>query len=271
MQADESKMNDKSQREVICDDICKEIRGEFHKDRDGKVGVLLLHGFTSALDAVSGLLPTLDEMNIPYEMPVLRGHNATPDALRGVRATDWYEDALAALGKLCERVDIVVVVGLSMGGVVALNLCSEDHPYRNRICGCVTWAAALGFVNPLSWLAKPLALFVPTWRGQDSFNDAECRKNNHNYQKFPTKAFVELYDYAGRMRKELHHVTVPLCIIQSKLDQVVPWKMSQLIFREAGSAYCEWYSLSRSGHELGQDCEADTVFKLTAEFVRKWM
>ncbi len=246
-------------------------RGNFPVQKDGTVGVLLLHGFTSAIDAVSGLAPTLEKLRVPYEMPVLRGHNSQPEDLRGVTAEDWYDDGFAALAKLCERADKVIIVGLSMGGLVALNLCARKHVYSEKISGCVTWAAALGFCNPLSWLAKPLSLFVPMWKGQDSFNDAECRKNNRNYRKFPTKAFVELYDFAYRTRKLLVDVKVPICIIQSRLDQVVPYRMSGLIFEKAGTDYCEYHSLTRSGHELGQDCEADYVFELTETFIRKFM
>lgn len=246
-----------------------ESRGQFPAPQAGKTGVLLLHGFTSALSCVDGLLPSLDALGIPYEMPVLRGHNATPEALKGVRAQDWYDDALKALGVLCERVDQVIVIGLSMGGLVALNLCAQTHPLQNRICACVTWAAALGFVNKLAWLAKPLSHIFPMWKGQDSFVDPECRKKCQNYQTFPTKAFVELYDFAARTRQILADVKVPLCIIHSERDQVVPYATSGLLYQNAGSAYCERHTLHRSGHELGQDCEADTVFELTCDFIER--
>lgn len=247
-----------------------EIRGKFETSVKSKPGVLLLHGFTSALSAVSGLIPRLEKLNIPYEMPVLRGHNGVPTDLCGVTAEDWYEDAMAGLERLCARTEHVVVVGLSMGGLAALNLCAQNHKRRSNICGCVTWAAALGFCNPLSFMAKPLSLFVPMWRGQESFCDPECRKKNENYPKFPTKAFVELYDFASKTRKILGDVTVPMCIIHSKKDQVVPYKMSELIFNRAGSSYCERYSLEKSGHELGLDCEAETVFEITVGFVGKF-
>ncbi len=246
-------------------------RGTFKAVDGGKLGILLLHGFTSALDAVSGLIPTLENLGVEYEMPVLRGHNATPDALIGVTHKDWYDDAYAALEKLSQRAERIIVIGLSMGGVVALDLCAKDHPLKNKIVGCVTWAAALGFVNSLAWMAKPLSIFFKKWKGQDSFNDPECRKNNHNYQTFPTKAFVELYDYAHDMRKRLEDVEIPLRIIHSELDQVVPYKTSQLLYDSVCSPFCERYTLHKSGHELGQDCEADTVFELTADFIKKYM
>ena len=234
-----------------------------------KTGVLLLHGFTSSLAAVSGLTPILEANGMEYEMPVLRGHGAAPEALIGVRAQDWYDDAYAALEKLSQRVDKIVIVGLSMGGLTALQLCARTHELRPKIAACVTWAAALGFCNPLAWMAKPLSHFIKMWRGQDSFHDPECRKNNENYPVFPTKAFVELYDYAADTRKRLDDVEVPLCIIHSMRDQVVPYKTSKFLFDNAGGAFCERHSLARSGHELGQDCEASHVFELTMDFINR--
>ncbi len=245
--------------------------GEHPAALSGSFGVLLLHGFTSAPDAVSGLIPSLERMKLTYDMPILRGHNATPDALIGVKAKDWYDDAYKALGKLCEKVDHVFIIGLSMGGLVALNLCINTHDYSDKIAACITWAPALGFVNPLAWLAKPLSVLFKNWKGQDSFHDPECRKNNHNYKTFPTKAFVELYDYAAETNKRLQNLHKPLCIIHSAKDQVVPINNSRILLEKSASAYKEMHELTRSGHELGQDMEAETVFKLTADFIKSFM
>lgn len=235
----------------------------------GSLGVLLLHGFTSSLSAVNGILPRFEAAGLPYEMPVLRGHQGNPSDLEGVCAQDWYDDAFHALERLCRRVDRVVVVGLSMGGLVSLRLCAQSHECSQRLAGCVTWAPALGFCHPLAWMAKPLSRFIKTWRGQDSFRDPECRKHNENYATFPTSAFVALYDYAYETRRHLEKLNLPLCIIHSKRDQVVPYHTSRILFKQARSDYAELNTLLVSGHELGQDCEAETVFELTMDFVQK--
>ena len=259
-------------QETIQSEPENKSRGTFPEvNKDLSLGVLLLHGFTSSLDCVNGLVPELESRNIPYEMPVLRGHGQKPEALIGVKAGDWYADGLKAFDKLSERVDRIIVIGLSMGVLVALNLCVQDHPNRDKICGCVTWAAALGFCNPLAFLARPLSKFVKMWPGQDSFRDDECRKKCTNYPKFPADAFVELYDYAKDTRQILDKVKVPLCIIHSKRDQVVPYKTSELLYDRFSGDYVEHHALLRSGHELGQDCESETVFKLTCAFIERFV
>lgn len=236
-------------------------------DPNTTLGVLLLHGFTSALSAVNGLIPYLEAESIPYEMPILRGHGATPEALIGVKASDWYDDAFRALEKLAARVDKVAIAGLSMGGVTALQLCAKRHACRAKIAAVITWAPALAFVNPLSKLAVPLSHVVTFWRGQNSFCDAECRKKCDNYAYFPTKAFAELLHYAKETDGMLGEIEAPLCIIHSERDQVVPYKRSLRLFDEAGSRYCEMHALHRSGHELGMDCEAQRVFEISMDFI----
>jgi len=231
-------------------------------------GVLVLHGFTSSLDCVRGIAPYLAREGFDCEMPLLRGHGSRPEDLVGVVAQDWYEDSLLALERLASRVDAVVVLGLSMGGLMALNLCARPHAFRHKICACVTWAAALGFVNPLSRFVKYLSPVFRMWPSQESFNDAQCRKNNTNYRTFPTRTFGSLQAFARETRGILGDVSVPLCVIHSRRDQVVPHATAGLLFDSAASSHCVQHTLSRSGHELGQDCEAETVFALSMRFIR---
>jgi esterase/lipase len=49
-----------------------------------KLGALILHGLTSSLDCVNGLVPYMERNGIPYRMPVLRGHMTKAEDLIGV-------------------------------------------------------------------------------------------------------------------------------------------------------------------------------------------
>ncbi len=53
-----------------------------------RLGVLLLHGFTSSVRTVEGLVPRLEAAGLPYRMPVLRGHGTRYQDLAGVKAHD---------------------------------------------------------------------------------------------------------------------------------------------------------------------------------------
>ena len=232
-----------------------------------KVGVLLLHGFTSHLNTVNGLVPHLEKAGIDYEMPILRGHGTKYQDLKGVTARDWYEDAEAALLKLSERVDKVVVVGLSMGGLVSIEL---GIKHADKIAGLVTVAAALEFVDPLSRFSPAMAKVVKYWPSPESFHDKSLKVNCENYPKFATDAFVSLYDYSREMGDKLADLEVPISILQSKRDQIVKPESANLIYEGISSTHREilWYQ--ESGHEMMQDMEADKVLADIMEKVQRY-
>lgn len=235
--------------------------------RYDKVGVLLLHGFTSSVATVEGLVPHLEKRGIPHRVPVLRGHGTVYTDLAGVTAQDWYDDAEKALLDLSREVDRVVVVGLSMGGLMALNL-GIRHP--DKVAGVVTWAAALRFADPLSGLSPALAKVASTWPSPNAFNDESLKPRSRNYPRFMTDAFVSLLRFASETEKRLPQLTVPVCVLQSKKDTVVAPIAANLIYRDVSSEHREIHWFQRSGHEMGQDCEAEDVFATTLAYIDRF-
>ena len=234
-----------------------------------KLGVLVLHGFTSSLKTVDGLIPHLEQAGIPWRMPTLRGHGTRYQDLKGVKANDWYEDAKKALMELAQRddVDKVVVVGLSMGGLVALEL-GIHHP--EEVAGVATVAAALKFQDPLAGLTPVLSKVIPYWPSPESFNDPSRRVLKENYSKFATDAFVSLYQYAQKVKEDLPKLQVPIRVLQTKADTVVDPVSANLIYEGVSSAHREISWFLRSGHEMMQDMEADDVFEDLMEYITRF-
>jgi carboxylesterase len=233
-----------------------------------RIGVLLLHGFTSDVKTVTGIVPQLEQAGIPYEAPVLRGHGTRYQDLYGVTARDWYVDAERAMIKLWNKVDRIVVVGFSMGGLVALELAMR-HP--DKLSGIVTVAACLKYADPLSALTGVLSKVVKYWPMPETFSDPSVRSPElHNYPKMPTRTFAELYDYSQVVADRLHEVHVPIRVLQSKRDTVVAPESANIIYEKVSSPVREiiWYE--RSGHEMMQDVEKERVFDDIMEFVHRF-
>ena len=232
-----------------------------------KVGVLLLHGFTSSLDTVNGLIPYLEKEGIDFEMPVLRGHGTKFEDLAGKTAMDWYIDAEKALKVLYERVDTVIVMGLSMGGLLSIDL-GIHHP--EKIAGITTVAAALKFADPLSGLTPVLSKFIRFWPSPKAFHDNDLAKNSTNYTKFATDAFSSLFNYTKEIEEKLERLTVPIRIHHSKKDQVINPVSANIIYEKISSQTREIVWFNKSGHEMMQDMEAKNVFESIMEFVNKF-
>ena len=229
-----------------------------------RLGALVLHGFTGSVKTVNGIIPTLEKMGIETELPVLRGHGTHYKDMKGVGAQDWYDDAEAALLRLSERVDKVIVVGLSMGGLVALNL---GIRHRDKIAGIVTWGAALRFQDPLAGVAPMLGKLPISWPSPAAFNDKSLASTSENYPRFMTDAFASLYAYAKETEERLSQLELPICVLQSKKDQVVAPIAANVIYRDVSSKHREIHWFEKSGHEMGQDLEREKVFETTCDFI----
>lgn len=228
------------------------------------LGVLILHGFTGSLDTVRPVVPVAERLGLPYRMPVLRGHGTTYHDLVGVTQHDWVADAEAALFDLLNEVEHVICVGLSMGGLVSLNLAAK-HP--KHIDSLVLITPALRFSDPLTPLTPVLKLIFPFWDSPNSFNDMTLAKASTNYPKFATKTFSKLLDFAGETERLLKQVTAPTLVLYSKKDQIVHPIAVKLLEEKLGCREKTIIYFETSGHEMLQDCESEKVVQAIADYL----
>lgn len=232
------------------------------------LGVLILHGFTSSLDTVRPLVPAVERLGLPYRMPLLRGHGTRPEDLRGVTHRDWYADAEAALLDLRGEVEQVAICGLSMGGLVALELAAR-HP--RDVAAVVTIAAALRIASPLIHLSKPISMVRSMWTPPPgrAYADQELARLSTNYKSFATDAVVSLHHYGRIVSKLLPRVRAPLLILHSRKDTVIKPLSSDLIYTRAGSMDKRRIWFERCNHEILRDCEAEAVVAAAEDMLRR--
>jgi carboxylesterase len=235
-----------------------------------KLGALILHGLTSSLDCVNGLVPNMERNGIPYRMPVLRGHMTRAEDLIGVTWHDWYADGEAALLDLCQQVDKAVVIGLSMGGQVALQL-AMDHP--EKVDSVVTAAGAVRLKNPLApgnglaFLQPLVVKLVKFWPMPAVYTDMSLAANDTNYRKVPMDAVVSFLEYGSIIERRLPEVKAPILIIQSRRDQLVKEDTAQFIYDHVSSTNKRIVWFEKSRHEMMRDLEREDVFKTIESFV----
>src|SRR6201995_2476938 len=92
----------------------------------GATGVLLCHGFTGRPQSPRPWAGFLAEAGLSLSLPLLPGHGTSWQEMNRTTSDDWYATAEEALGALRARCDEVFVMGLSMGGCLALRL-AETH------------------------------------------------------------------------------------------------------------------------------------------------
>lgn len=228
------------------------------------IGILILHGFAGLPETVSGLVPHLEAAGIPYRMPAMRGHWTQPRDLVGVTAQDWYDDAASALDDLLQVAEKAVVVGLSMGGLITLQLAMERGP---DLAGAVAVAPALRVADPLAQHCHLMAKIVPYW-WMPPAPKGSAYGRPRNYSIFPTKTFCEFYELGRKVEANLARVSVPLRILVSTADKVITPESSQVVYDRVSSADKEIRWFERSGHEMMIDWEKDRVFELILDFIK---
>lgn len=228
----------------------------------GPAAVLCLHGLTGTPWEVRLPAEALASAGLRCVGPLLPGHGRTPLALARTGLDEWVEAALAAWDALAGEHERVYVLGLSMGGVLALVIGA-----RRPAAGLVVMAAPLelGPVvrRTVPWVSR-LVRFVPK---SPAIEDPEARARHPGYDRMPLPAVAELIRLQGQVREELARVTAPLRLIYSRRDPTVRPRNADLILRGVSSRERDVLWLERSGHVLPVDLERERLSAEVVDFV----
>ncbi len=188
------------------------------------VAVLFLHGITGSPAAWRPLARAIASEGYAVRVPLLPGHGTNWQQLNSSRWEDWRDSAAAELESLAERYSSVVVVGLSMGGALALDIAASDAP-----------VGGLVLVNPALRIDSAVAPLLPVLKyavrsvtaiGNDIARPGE---DEHAYPRTPLRAVASLQRGQRRLLQRLWKVRVPTTVCVSAGDHVVgPWSLRQL-------------------------------------------
>jgi carboxylesterase len=89
----------------------------------GKIGVLVLHGFTGSPVTIKPWAEYLNQIGYTVAAPCLPGHGTTWQEMNETTWQDWYDEVELSFIELKSKCDRVFVAGFSMGGALALRLC----------------------------------------------------------------------------------------------------------------------------------------------------
>jgi carboxylesterase len=226
----------------------------------GPVGALLIHGFSGSPASMRPLGEWLSQHGISALGPRLPGHGTTWEDLEGTTWQDWEREVEGALGELGSRCQDIIVVGLSVGGAMALHLAAK-HPDRLRGVAVINADVR----RPALVLAPLVRLFTRSVKGVG--NDInKPGQDEIVYERVPLKAAAQLGKLQRTVQGELPTMRLPLLILSSTTDHVVKPSNSRYIFERAGSRQKDLVRLPNSYHVATLDFDAETVFKRVLEF-----
>lgn len=222
------------------------------------VGILYLHGFSGGTYEIAPLQQYLNQYGYPSKVPTLTGHGEMLH-LRGCKAEHWLKDAELSYRKLAKRVDEVIVVGFSMGGVLALYLAIR-YPVKKL----VLLSPAIKYIEPKQ-LVKDAAIFAS--QGYQMKMDATFQRYAFKFGQVPIQAAISFMQVVAIVSPYLKCVTAPMMIAQGQLDGLVPYTTANYLYKEVASLDKRLYFSPTGKHHIcfSEDCEI--WFEKVAQFI----
>jgi carboxylesterase len=229
----------------------------------GPAGVLVLHGFTGNPQSLRPLAQAIAEAGFSVELPLLPGHGTAVEDMIPTRFPDWSAAAEKAFATLAERTTSMAVVGLSMGGTLALWL-AERHPEIR----------ALVLVNPMA--DPPADSFREVMRGLLEAGvelapgvGSDIAKEGMvelAYAGSPVAAALSLFEGVDVVHEHLAEVRCPVLLFSSRQDHVVPSESGDVVVAKV-SGPVERIWLERSYHVATLDHDAPDIESRTVDFL----
>jgi len=228
-------------------------------------GVLLLHGFLGSPLEMTPLADALTKEGWVVSVARLAGHATSPEDLAQTTWQDWVASAREAYADLRRRCRRVALVGLSMGGALALYLAASDPPAA--VVAISTPVRMRPLLASASRVASRIMPVVPVLV-RLSPRDPQVRAYRSPYRRLPLVAAGQLEALLAETRRALPLVRGPLLVIQGRRDWIIPRASAQEILRLASSAPATMLWLQRSGHVATLDRDRTVLAREVIEFLR---
>jgi carboxylesterase len=238
-----------------------------------KPACLLIHGFTGTPKEMRWMGEFLNQQGYTCLGIRLAGHATNPEDMIRSRWTDWVASVEDGYQLLCGVTNDIFLVGLSMGGILALLMSTRLAP---RVKGVVAMStpSRLPTDYPI-WFIKLISI-VMRYRPKSKeppgsgWFDRAAYKDHVAYAKNPVRSTAELKKLILEMRAALPKVNVPVLLMHSKDERYILPDNAEDIFAGLinASDKTKLY-MTGSGHVLPQDASREQVFKSALEFIQR--
>jgi len=231
------------------------------KGKQGKIGVLCLHGFSTTPANFYEYSQLLIQRGYTVSVPILPGHSDKPEALLNIRWEQWLHCSLQSYDAIRKECDKIFVIGLSLGGLLALQLASK----RNDIAKLFLLSPA---ISPLplfkiyKYFLSPVLSFLGVKYYLKIAGDVkDPAKYEIAYKRVALNGIAESWDCIQETRRILPSVKIDTIIFQSKVDHTTAPKGAKMLLKSLGSKNKELIWLHNSYHVIPQDFNGAEVLE----------
>ncbi|MEX3610199.1 alpha/beta fold hydrolase [Rothia sp. LK2588] len=226
-----------------------------------RIGVLVLHGFTGSTWSMRPVTEFFADRGYAVEMPLLPGHGTHWKDMVPISRHDWLAAVDDAYWRLRTAGHEVVVIGLSMGGMLALR-----ESVRRPVLGTAVINPFVVDPTPALRFSRLLSKVAFTTTGITS-DIAMPDVDEGGYHRVPLAAAAQLYLLGKETRPMLPALQTPVLYFRSATDHVVS-DASHLYFQKIASCPVEFVPLPHSYHVATLDYDAPLICQRTLDFVQ---
>ncbi|MGC1189236.1 MAG: alpha/beta fold hydrolase [Candidatus Binatus sp.] len=242
----------------------------------GAVSALLIHGLSGTPYEMRYLGERLAARGVRVRGVKLAGHAAQPEELGAASYDNWYESAVNGLEELRQHGEPIVVVGLSMGAVLAARLTADQG---ESIAGVTLLAPAFFLPTSTTLALRALRgvlgsiverIYLLNPAGSD-IHDAAARSVHPSARLMPLSAPLKLLDLSALVKPMLARITQPALVMHARRDHTCPMRKNvDYVMKHLGSAEKRAIELDESYHVITVDSEKERVVDEVAGFVERF-
>lgn len=220
-----------------------------------ETGCLIIHGFGGSIEEVAPLSNFLSDSGFTVVCPKLKGHTGKRRDLNGISYNDWINSAEEGLQRLKSTCDSVILIGFSMGGLIAVNLA-----LKYKVDGIITLNTPIYY-----WDFKKIFLNI----SQDIYNKKPL--NTRRYIKSsldkPLSSLINFKMLLIKTKPLLKEVKCPVFIAQALEDDTVQKRSAEHIYKNilSQNKFIKYYE--GSGHLICLSGICNKVFNDVVEFI----
>lgn len=227
------------------------------------VGVLMIHGFSGGPYEVEPFAHYIREHgDYVIVLPTLSGHGDTL-VMKGYKARDWLMEVEIAYRKLAKTVDEVIVVGFSMGGLLAMYL-AVRYPVKKL----VLLSAAAKYVSPSQLVRDLKGVAADAVHGEVASNPL-FQHYVYKLRNVPFSATVEFMKVVRTVEPYMEKIACPVFVVQGQQDGIVPSKTADYVFSRLTVTDKELYYSETGKHLICYSDDCEKWFDRVVVFLQK--
>jgi len=221
-----------------------------------KVKCLIIHGFGGGVHEVKPLVEYLTCIGYETYCPVLKGHSSTKKDMRSATYIDWIDSAEQELLRLKKNGEKVIIIGFSMGGLIAFNLAC-----KHNIKAIVTINTPIYYWNIYRVFLNLL----------DDLKNKKCkhiRRYLNAKSNSPFSSMIQFLLLLNKTKPKLEKISCPILTIQAEDDDTVRIKSVDYIHKHISSSKKTIRYFHEGGHLILLSDTTEQVMSCIEDFLK---